>query len=90
MVVRRRWCGGLVTVQRRRNAMTTQTLRHSRELALVLRRVLVRGPITALAAASPRRKVNIFGRRTSGPCGGRKEGSQGRNGSINPLGLRRR
>ena len=32
------------------------------------------GPITALAAASPRLEVTIFGRRTSGPCGGRKEG----------------
>ena len=37
------------------------------------------GPIGALAAASPRRKVNIFGRRASGPCGGRKQGPQGRN-----------
>ena len=33
-------------------------------------------PITALAAASPQRKVNIFGRRTSGPCGGRKRALQ--------------
>ena len=32
------------------------------------------GPITALAAASPRLEVTIFWRRTSGPCGGRKEG----------------
>ena len=52
---------------------------------MVLRRVLVSGPITALAAASPRRKVNIFGRRTSGPWGGRKEGPQGRKGSVTPL-----
>ena len=28
----------------------------------------------------------IFGRRTSGPCGGRKEGTQGRKGSVTPLG----
>ena len=41
---------------------------------MVLRPVLVNGPITALAAASPRRNATIFGRRTSGPCGGRKEG----------------
>ena len=42
------------------------------------------GPITALAAASPQRKV------TSGPCGGGEEGPQGRNGSVNPLALHRR
>ena len=65
----------------------TQTLR---EPVLVPRRVLVSRPITALAAASPQRKVNIFGRRTSGPCGGRKKGPQGRNGSLNPLALGRR
>ena len=35
------------------------------------------GPITGLPAASPRHKVQIFGRRTSGPRGGRKEGPQG-------------
>ena len=29
---------------------------------------VVSGPITALAAASPRRKVNLSGRRTSGPA----------------------
>ena len=45
---------------------------------------LVSGPITALAAASPRRKVTIFGRRTSGPCSGRKEGPQGRKGVRKP------
>ena len=28
---------------------------------------VVRGPITAHAAASPRRKVRLFGRRASGP-----------------------
>ena len=50
----------------------------------VLHSVLVSGPITALAAASPQRKVTIFGRRTSGPCGGRKEGPQGRKGSVTP------
>ena len=42
------------------------------------------GPITALTAASPRRKVTTFGRRTSGRCGGRKEGPQGREGSVTP------
>ena len=67
------------------HAMTTQTLRRSREPVLALCRVLVKGPITALAATSPRRKVKRFGRRESGPCGGRKEVPQGRNGSINPL-----
>ena len=46
-----------------------------------LRRVYVSGPITALAAASDRRKVTFFGRRTSGPCSGRKEGPQGCNWS---------
>ena len=61
-------------VGRRRNATTTQSLRRRREPFLVLRRVYVSGPITALAAASPRRKVKNVGRRTSGPCGGRKEG----------------
>ena len=65
--------------------MTTQSLR-CRDPVLVLHRVYVSGPITsALGAASPRRKVNIFGRHTSGPCGGRKEGPQGCNGSVNPL-----
>ena len=34
---------------------------------------------SALAAASLQLKVIIFGRRTSGPCGGRNEGPQGRN-----------
>ena len=53
---------------------------------MVLRRVLVSGPITALVAASPRWKVTIFGSRTSGPCGGgRKEGPQGHKGSVTPL-----
>ena len=35
---------------------------------------------------SPRRKVPIFGRRTSGRCGGRTEGPQGLDGSVKPLG----
>ena len=52
---------------------------------MVLRLVLVSGPITALAAASPQRKVTVSGRRTSGPHGGRKEGPQGRKGSVTPL-----
>ena len=66
-----------------------QTLRRSREPVLVRRRVLVSGPITTLAAASPQQKVAIFGRRTSGACGGHKEGPQGRNGP-NPLVLLQR
>ena len=60
-------------VQRRRDAMTTLMHRCSREPVLVLRRVLVSGPITALAAASPRRKGTISGRCTSGHCGVRKD-----------------
>ena len=36
------------------------------------------GPITTLAAKSPRHKVTFSVRRTSGPCGGRKEGPQGK------------
>ena len=48
------------------------------------------GQVTALAAASPRHKGTLFGRHTSGPCGGRKEGPQGRNESVNPLALRQR
>ena len=46
------------------------------------------GPITALAAASPRCKITLFGRRTSGPCGVCKEGPQGGSGSLNPHALR--
>ena len=46
-------CKGSVMVPRLRNAMTTQTLRRSREPVSVLLRVSVSGPITALAAASP-------------------------------------
>ena len=51
---------------------TTHTLTQSWTF-MVLHLVLVSGPITALVAASPRRKVTFFGRRTSGPCGGRKD-----------------
>ena len=76
-------------VPRWRNALTTQSLRCSREPVMVLRRVYVSRPITFLAAAS-RRTVNIFGRRRPGPCRERIEGPQGRNGSVNPLVLRRR
>ena len=50
-------------VGRRRNATTTQSLRRRREPFLVLRRVYVSGPITALATALHRRKVTIFVRR---------------------------
>ena len=67
-----------------------QSLQRGREPVLVLRGVLVSGPITALAATSNRRKDTILGRRTSGPCGGRKEGPQGRKGSATPLVLRPR
>ena len=50
-------------VPRSHDARTPQTrLRPSPEPVLVLRRVSVSGPLTALAAASPPRKVNIFGR----------------------------
>ena len=76
--------------RRRGNTMTMQTLRRICEPVLVVGRVLMSGHITALAAALPRSKVIILGRRTSDPCGGRKEGPQGRNGSVNPLALRRR
>ena len=76
-------------VPRRRNAMTTQTARGSRKHVLLLRWALVGGPITALAAALPRRKITIFGRRAPGPWGGRKEGPQGRNRSVNPFALHR-
>ena len=77
-------------VPRRHNVRTAQTLRCSSEPVLVMRQVLLSEPITALAAASPQRKVTrrLQKRRTSGPCGGRKEGPQGRNGSVNPLALR--
>ena len=50
--------------------------------------VYVSGPNTALALASPRSKDTLFERCTSGPCGGHKEGPQGRNGSVNPLAVR--
>ena len=51
---------------------------------------VVSGPITALAAASHRRKVKYLGGAhhvladlmCSPPCGGRKEGPQGRKGSV--------
>ena len=45
---------------------------------MLLRGVAVSGPITALAAASPRQKVFIYGRRPSAPRGGREEGPGGR------------
>ena len=72
-------------VPRRRNARTMPSLRRSREPALVPRRVLVSGPITALAAALHRRMVTHFGRRSLGPWGGRKE-----NGSVHQHALCRR
>ena len=63
-------------VGHRRNAMTMQSLQRSHETGLDLCRVLVSGP---------RSKVTIFGRRTSGPCCGHKEGPQGHKGSVHPL-----
>jgi hypothetical protein len=81
-------------VPRRRNARGftdppyVQTQKH--EPVLFLGLVLVSGPITALAAASPPQKVNIFWGRTSGPYGGRKEGRKDVRGSVNPIALRRR
>ena len=48
-------------------------------------RGLMSGPITALAAAASRQKVTIFVRRMSGPCGVRKEGPRGREGSVSTL-----
>ena len=52
---------------------------------------VVSRPITANAAALvfalPQRMSRIFGRCTSGPCGGRKGGPQGCNGSVSPLAL---
>ena len=80
----------LIMVPRWCNARSPQTLWRSREPVLALHRAKVSGPITALAAASPRKKVTILGRRTSGPCGWRKEGPQGCNGSVNTLVLCRR
>ena len=71
-------------VLRSSNARTMQTRQRSRE-GLWFCQVLVSGPMTALAAASPQHKVTIFGRRTSGSYGGHKEGPQGRKGSISPL-----
>ena len=54
---------GLVMVGRQRNAMTT-SLPRGREAVLILHRIyffFMSRPITALAAASPRRKVTILG-----------------------------
>ena len=48
---------------------------------MVVRQVLVSGPITALR----RLNVAISVRSTSGPRSGRKEGPPGRKGSVTPL-----
>ena len=57
-----------ITVLEGFGGATTHSPQGTREPVLVLRQVLVSGPITALEAASPRRKVAIFGRRKTGPC----------------------
>ena len=56
--------------------MATQSFRRSREPVLALCRVYA--------------TTKHFWRRMSDPEGGRKEVPQGRNGSVNPLALRRR
>ena len=65
--------------------MTTHSLRRTRGPVLVLCRVDVCVPSTNWC-----RVAGIFGRRTSVPCAGRKEGPQGRDGAVKPLALRRR
>ena len=53
---------------------------------MVLRRVLVSGPITALAAASRRHKVHIFAEaHRQALVVDARTGPQGGNGSVNPL-----
>ena len=63
--------------------MTLQSLQRSREAVSVLR--VRERTKRCLAAASPRLKVTVSGRTTSGPWGGRKESLQGRDGSVHPL-----
>ena len=82
-------------VPRRCNAMTRQTLHRSLAPVLVLRRILVSGPITALAADG-RLKFLTFHQQSGArqalavdARSGRKEGPQGRNGPVNPLVIRR-
>ena len=84
---------GLVMVPRW-PATTNATHRCIHEPVLVLRQVYV-GVMLAnqsqpLLLRRLAARLQFFGRCTSGPCGGRKEGLQGRNGSVNPLALRRR
>ena len=50
-----------ITVLEGFGGATTHSPQRTREPVLVLRQVLVSGPITALAAASPRQKVTFLG-----------------------------
>ena len=79
---------GLIMVPRRRNPRTTQTLRCGREPVLILHRVIVSGPITALAAASP---VTIFGEVHARPfVVDARRVHKDVNGSVNPYALHQR
>ena len=53
---------------------------------MVLRRVLARRPITALCGLCRLDgRLQFLGGARQAPCGGRKEGPQGREGSVTPL-----
>ena len=71
---------GLILVPRSRNTTPMQTLPRSPHRGFSER--TNHSPY----GWSPQRKITISGRRTSGPHGGRKEGLQGRKGSVTPLG----
>ena len=72
-----------------RNAMTKQTLQRSHGPVLVLCQVLADQSQPLLLRRVDGRLQFLGGVRKA-LCGGRKEGPQGRNGSVNPLRLRRR
>ena len=72
---------GLFMVLSSCNARTMQTRQRSRERFMVLRQVLVNGPMSGPT------KVRIFVRRTSGLCSGCKEGPQECKGVRKPLAL---